>query len=259
MALRVAQVNNSPYTTIHIERLLRTTERGRVILAELRSGKLGTLTVPEQRAIEFVEASSRHVDGLSDTEFQGVRAVYNDAQIVELHFVSCFFNYFTRFSEALHLPVETWARETVPAALPSMSRTPARVALVTDAGINAVAAVAEGLKRSASTSSTSAASGLGIPLANSQRAMLLAPAMYQAWREFGAAEQQYSSVSRAIKLQVSFAVSTANGCRYCTLHQVLGLRRLGGGTCQAHGDAEGRQRADCARTDSRRIRPQADG
>ena len=29
------------------------------------------------------------------------------------------------------------------------------------------------------------------------------------------------------QLQVSFAVSLANGCRYCTLHQVLGLRKLG--------------------------------
>jgi AhpD family alkylhydroperoxidase len=28
-------------------------------------------------------------------------------------------------------------------------------------------------------------------------------------------------------LHVSFAVSMANGCRYCTLHQVQGLRRLG--------------------------------
>jgi AhpD family alkylhydroperoxidase len=28
-------------------------------------------------------------------------------------------------------------------------------------------------------------------------------------------------------LQVSFAVSLANGCRYCTLHQVHGLRKLG--------------------------------
>jgi AhpD family alkylhydroperoxidase len=30
-----------------------------------------------------------------------------------------------------------------------------------------------------------------------------------------------------MKLHVSFAISLANGCRYCTLHQVLGLRRLG--------------------------------
>ena len=51
--------------------------------------------------------------------------------------------------------------------------------------------------------------------------------MLAAWRAFGAAAQEYTSVSREIKLQVSFAVSTSNGCRYCTLHQVLGLRRLG--------------------------------
>jgi AhpD family alkylhydroperoxidase len=34
-------------------------------------------------------------------------------------------------------------------------------------------------------------------------------------------------VDRETLLQVSFAVSMANGCRYCTLHQVQGLRRLG--------------------------------
>jgi AhpD family alkylhydroperoxidase len=222
MALRIAQVNNSPYTAVHIERLLRTTERGRLILDALKSNRTGTLAIPEQRALDFAEASSKHVDGLSDTEFQGVRAVYNDSQIVELHFISCFFNYFTRFSEALNLPVEAWALETAPAVLPSAPSVQARVALITDGEINAVAATAEGLKRSTAT-----ASSLGIPIANSQRAMLRAPVMYQAWREFGAAEQQYASVGREIKLQVSFAVSTANGCGYCALHQVLGLRRLG--------------------------------
>src|SRR4029434_9796592 len=35
------------------------------------------------------------------------------------------------------------------------------------------------------------------------------------------------SIDRGIQLQISFAVSMANDCRYCTLHQVLGLRRLG--------------------------------
>jgi AhpD family alkylhydroperoxidase len=224
MALRIAQVNNSPYTAVHIERLLRTTGRGRLILDALKSNTTNTLAIPEQRAVEFAEASTKHVDGLTDTEFQGVRAVYNDSQIVELHFISCFFNYFTRFTEALNLPVEAWALETAPAVLPSAPSAQARVALITDGEINAVAAAAEGLKRSTATAT---ASSLGIPIANSQRAMLRAPAMYQAWREFGAAEQQYASVSREIKLQVSFAVSTANGCRYCTLHQVLGLRRLG--------------------------------
>jgi AhpD family alkylhydroperoxidase len=39
--------------------------------------------------------------------------------------------------------------------------------------------------------------------------------------------RKYESVGREIKLHISFAISMANGCRYCTLHQVLGLRRLG--------------------------------
>ena len=39
--------------------------------------------------------------------------------------------------------------------------------------------------------------------------------------------RELETVGRDIKLQVSFAVSMANGCRYCTLHQVLGLRRIG--------------------------------
>ena len=41
------------------------------------------------------------------------------------------------------------------------------------------------------------------------------------------AVREKETVGRDIKLQVSFAVSMANECRYCTLHQVLGLRRLG--------------------------------
>src|ERR1700755_336345 len=52
------------------------------------------------------------------------------------------------------------------------------------------------------------------------------PALAAAWNEFSAATGQ-SSVGREILLPVSFAVSMANGCRYCTMHQVVGLRRLG--------------------------------
>jgi len=35
------------------------------------------------------------------------------------------------------------------------------------------------------------------------------------------------ALGRDILLQVSFAVSRANGCRYCTIHQAVFLRRLG--------------------------------
>jgi AhpD family alkylhydroperoxidase len=39
--------------------------------------------------------------------------------------------------------------------------------------------------------------------------------------------REKETIGRDIKLHVSFAVSVLNDCRYCTLHQVLGLRRLG--------------------------------
>jgi len=69
----------------------------------------------------------------------------------------------------------------------------------------------------------------GIGFANSMRAMYLAPEVAQAWFDLGSATREYETVNREMKLQISFAVSMANGCRYCTLHQVLGLRRLGVG------------------------------
>src|SRR5256885_1600144 len=94
MALRIAQINNSPYTAAHIERLLRGTERGKVVLNALKSNRTETLSGPEQRALAYAEASTKQVAGLSDSEFQSVRAYYNDAQVVELQFTSCFFNYF---------------------------------------------------------------------------------------------------------------------------------------------------------------------
>lgn len=222
MALRIAQINKSPYTVAHIERLLKATDRGKVILAALQANRTTTLSAPERQAIAYADALTRHVDGLSDAEFQAARAVYNDSQVVELSFTVCFFNYFTRFAEALALPVEPWVFETSPAKLPAFAAAPARVSLISDEEMKATAVAVAAAKAAESPTAN-----WNIGIANSQRAMMHAPAMYAAWREFGAAAGDYAAVSREIKLQVSFAVSTANGCRYCTLHQVLGLRRLG--------------------------------
>ena len=222
MALRIAQINKSPYTVAHIERLLKATDRGKVLLAALQKNALGTLSGPERQAIAYADAMTRHVDGLSDAEFQGTRAVYNDSQVVELSFTVCLFNYFSRFVEALNLPVEPWVFETTAAPLAAAKPAPARIGLVSDEELKATTIAIAATK---DASSPSAAWNIG--MANSQRAMLNAPEMFLAWRDFGAAAREYSNVSREIKLQVSFAVSTANGCRYCTLHQVLGLRRLG--------------------------------
>jgi alkylhydroperoxidase family enzyme len=66
-----------------------------------------------------------------------------------------------------------------------------------------------------------------IGIAYSQRTLLLTTGISHAWRAYTTTTRKYESVSREIKLHVSFPISMANGCRYCTLHQVLGLRRLG--------------------------------
>jgi AhpD family alkylhydroperoxidase len=125
--------------------------------------------------------------------------------------------------EGMGLPVEPWvldaAAKPVPPPTRTRERSPARVALISDAEI-------EGTGEVLRASRQPAGGGLGLGMANSQRAMYRVPALAQAWRAFGAANGA-SVVGRDILLQVSFAVSMANGCRYCTIHQVVGLRRLG--------------------------------
>jgi AhpD family alkylhydroperoxidase len=78
-----------------------------------------------------------------------------------------------------------------------------------------------------SLASCAPASSWRIGFANSMRAMLRCPEVAKAWMNYGTTVRQSAAIDREIQLQVSFAVSMANGCRYCTLHQVLGLRRLG--------------------------------
>jgi AhpD family alkylhydroperoxidase len=227
MILRVAQVYGSSYTAAHAQRWLKASDKGQAILTKLRANNIASLSQAEQLALVFVENLTRDVHGVSDADFQKVRGSYNDSQIVELTMVTCFANYFTRFNEALNLPVESWvldslAKTPASVAVAKQSRVIARVALVSDAEMNAASAALTAAKQSQTP-----ASGLGLGIANSQRAFLRVPALGQAWREYGAANRAAWSIPRDIQLHISFAVSMANGCRYCTLHQVLGLRRLG--------------------------------
>jgi alkylhydroperoxidase family enzyme len=67
--------------------------------------------------------------------------------------------------------------------------------------------------------------GVGIP--NSVRAMLRVPDFYEAWMGGGSPRPAAPLVPRTILLQVSLAVSKVNGCRYCTVHQIVGLRKQG--------------------------------
>jgi hypothetical protein len=135
------------------------------------------------------------VQGVSDENFRRVRQYYNDSQIVELTTTTCFFAYMTRFTEALRLPVE----ESVvgaSAALPYSATTNvpiARVALISDGELDAV----EQAKNSGVAQQ--ARNTLGLGLANSMRAMYLAPEMASDWFQYGQATRKYDQVSRENK------------------------------------------------------------
>jgi len=224
MALRIAQVNRSPYTVAHVSRLLHATgAEGDAYLAKLRGNQVDSLAPADRLALRWAEQQTIDIHGMSDEEFRQLGGWYNDSEIVELTLTVCVFNYFTRFVEGLGLPMEPWALDAnvKPAAPPvwTRDRAPARVALISDEEMAATA-------RASAAATRASAGGLGLGMLNAQRAMLRVPALAAAWNQFSAATGQ-SSVGRELLLQVSFAVSMANGCRYCTMHQVVGLRQLG--------------------------------
>jgi AhpD family alkylhydroperoxidase len=206
MGLRIAQIYASPYVAVHLQRLLRASERG-------RTGEENGV------ALRYAESLTRDIHGVSDEDFRRLRGYFNDSQVAELTMTVCFFNYFTRFVEAVNLPVETWALEPPSAAAVSKYAAPAaRVGLISNPEMEWAATIVK---------APAAAGGPGLGVVNSQRAMFRSPEIAMAWRAYGEGVRQKAVVSREILLQVSFAVSMANGCRYCTLHQVQGLRRVG--------------------------------
>jgi AhpD family alkylhydroperoxidase len=224
MELKISQIYGSGYVYAHAKRWLSASEKGNLILANLSSNK--PLPDPEQLAVRYAELLNNSILGVTDADFAKTRAVYNDAQIVELTMTVCFFNYFTRLVEGASLPVEDWVTNDKSPKTPEMfakKSTPnARIALVSDDEMSAVQKQIE-----LSKASQTPAQGLGIGIANSQRAMIRVPDFQQTWREFGTVNRAGWTIDRNIQLQISFAVSMVNGCRYCTVHQVLGLRRLG--------------------------------
>jgi AhpD family alkylhydroperoxidase len=223
IGLRIAQINGSPYVAAHTLRVLRGTDDGERLSVVLSKGALDALQPREHLALKYIDALTRDVNGVNSETFAATRGAFNDSELVELTLTTSFFNYLTRYAEAVRLPVEAWALDT---AAPAPSVHPRlgmpRVALISDEEIEATTAAAAAAKDQAAQRQS-----LGLGMANSQRAMLRAPALAAAWREYGRAVRTDEQVGRDIKLQVSFAVSMANQCRYCTLHQVLGLRRLG--------------------------------
>jgi AhpD family alkylhydroperoxidase len=220
MGLRMAQVNGSPYIAAHLLRILNGSERGRGLLKAIHAEELSALKPADGLALRYAEQLTSDIYGVSDEDFRAVRGYYNDGQVVELTMTVSFFNYFTRLVEAINLPVEPWALDSAyspPATL--FQAPPARVNLISDRQLEWAGTVAA--RRPAGSEPRS-----GFGLVNSQRAMMLSPDITSAWRAYTGSIGD-NAVNREIKLHVSFAVSEANGCRYCTLHQVQGLRRLG--------------------------------
>ncbi|MBS1794797.1 MAG: carboxymuconolactone decarboxylase family protein [Acidobacteria bacterium] len=226
MGLRIAQLYGSGYLYAHTARWLRASAKGQSLLKDWEDRR--SFSDAEKTALEYAEKLTGDIHGVSEEDFARARGFYNDSQLIELTMTVCFFNHFVRFVEATGLPVEDWVlNDKAPKFDASVNKTvppPARVALVSDGEMTQAQTILETAKK-AQTENPRQSLGLGI--ANSQRAFLRVPALGQAWRDFGFQNRASWTIDRSIQLQISFAVSMANGCRYCTLHQVLGLRRLG--------------------------------
>lgn len=224
MGLRVAQMVGSPYVAAHMVRLLGASPDAATWRAYFADGKAERLTPRQREAIAYAETLTRDVNGVDDEQFAQVRAHFTDNELVELTIVNAFFNHVTRFVEASRLPVEPWAFETPTTAVPYVADQKAapRVGLISDREMSATAAAA-----AAATDPAAQKGGLGLGIANSMRAMFRAPGLAVPWRSMMTALREKEQVGRDVKLQVSLAVSTMNGCRYCIRHQILGLRRIG--------------------------------
>jgi AhpD family alkylhydroperoxidase len=207
MGLRIAERCATPYAVAHLKRLAKSLP---VAARDEAAGKL---------AVAFADDLTGDVNGISDAEFARLRGQFNDAQMVELTLTTCFFNYFARLVAGFGLEPEAWLTGTeprLPGATPN-PYAPARVSLLTDAEMKTAAEIAE--------SGTKNALGVGIP--NSRRAMARVPDISGAWWDYMMVSRKGDEVPRSTLLQVSLAVSTVNGCRYCIVHQVVGLRRQG--------------------------------
>jgi len=224
MGLRIAQIYGSGYLYAQTNRWLRATDKGQNLLKSWEDKK--SFSEAEKIALDYAEKLTNDIHGVTDEDFAKTRGFYNDSQVIELTMTVSFFNHFVRFVEATNLPVEDWVlNDKSPKLADSINKTvapAARVALVSDVEMSQSQTILENAKKPQTPQQ-----GLGLGVANSQRAFLRVPALGQAWREFGFQNRASWTIDRNIQLQISFAVSMANGCRYCTIHQVKGLRGLG--------------------------------
>lgn len=208
MSVQTAKQLGSPYAIAHFQRL---------------TAAAGTSTDPRtSAALAYARNLTVDAHGIKDSQFAAARQQFNDAQLIELTMVVCFLNFFVRLVQGLGVQPEAWLASTKPALPKRIANhlATARVTLASDDELSAGQAILERWAPGAPGNSL----GVGIP--NSVRAMIHVPDIYQAW----SGKQQPArpnSVPRSTLLQVSLAVSKLNGCRYCVLHQISGLRKQG--------------------------------
>jgi AhpD family alkylhydroperoxidase len=208
MAVQTAKQLGSPYAIAHFQRL--------TIAA-------GASTDPRtSAALAYARNLTADAHGIKDPQFVAARQLFNDAQLIELTMVVCFLNFFVRLVQGLGVQPEAWLTSTKPALPPRVTNhlSTARVTLASDDELSAGQAILERWAPGAPGNSL----GVGIP--NSVRAMIHVPDIYQAWSGKPQPPRP-NSVPRSTLLQVSLAVSKLNGCRYCVLHQISGLRKQG--------------------------------
>ena len=208
MGLQTAKQLGSPYAIAHFQRL---------------TAAAGTSADPRtSAALTYARNLTADAHGIKDSQFAAARQQFNDAQLIELTMVVCFLNFFIRLVQGLGVQPEAWLASTKPALPPRLTNhlSMARVALASDDELSAGQAIIERWAPGAPGNSL----GVGIP--NSVRAMIHVPDIYQAWSGKPQPPRP-NSVPRSTLLQVSLAVSKLNGCRYCVLHQISGLRKQG--------------------------------
>jgi AhpD family alkylhydroperoxidase len=224
MGIRVAQLNNSPYVAAYLEHMLRATTGGAATLASLRSGNEARLPEEERMALRYATAVSTNASGIEDSEYRRARALFDDSQMVELTLSVCFFNYFTRIANAFNLPVEGWSMAFAAKPPEHVYAHPAgRVAVLDDSRLTLLSKDDASFKDAEARGQSS----MGIGLPHGERIMLWCPDVPQAWWDYGRILGPSVTLPRILLRYTSLAVSTANRCRYCTLHVLLGLRRAG--------------------------------
>ena len=220
MGLRIAQVNGSPYVAAHMQRLLRGSPRGRDLLQAVANS---VEHPPDERlGVMYADLLTRSVLGVSDEEFQSVRGRFDDAELVE----------FDADRQLLQLLHSLCRGTATPGGALGAAHRGAGTTGESASGESPCRAHLEILEIAASIAAAETArdsatqrAGLGLGMANSQRAMLRAADVAIPWRAFSAPRRgrwKRSDGMSSSRCRSRYPWRTGVAIARCT-----GLRRIG--------------------------------